>query len=116
MEEINEIKSANDVIEIMKDTLTLQSHMNPEFYSDCAFHLSYYLLDEDAKLAVLERRIAEQKIAIISAQTKRNVSEAEVMVTSSPLFTEYKMQLSTVERIKRMVDIAKLKAKIYGTL
>lgn len=100
--------TADYIISILKDKVEKkEAQFDANFWVESALKLNLLLGDEHDKLANLAFEVAQLRGSILQQQTKNNVSEARMVVESSPKYLEYRKQELKVKRIEEFIKIAK---------
>jgi hypothetical protein len=78
-----------------------------EVWLDASFKLNLLLGDEVHEAEMLRQTIAQNKLAILQGQEKRNVAAAELEIEASDEYRFMREQDAKVDRIKEFIRIAK---------
>ena len=68
--------------------------------------------DDQDKLFGLQQEIAQQRYEILKSQTKRNVSEVNLIVESTDKFKEMRILEAKIRRIQEQIKIAKVHGRM----
>lgn len=108
MEIPQEIITADTITNWLKEQVQARRRVPEDVWLDASFKLNLTLDDEEHELEVMRQEVAKAKLAIISAQEKRNVSIAELEIEASDEYRMMKEQEHKVDRIKEFIRIAKI--------
>lgn len=87
------------------------SSMGTERWEDFGLSLGMCLGDEHDKLTDLEQEVAQMKLAELQKQEKRNVSEAELIVSATDKYKEMRRQKLKVEQVEELIRLIKLRSR-----
>lgn len=113
MNEIEQKRTVDDVIDWVKTLVAAKRTINPELWLDISFRLNLLLDTEHTKLEDLRTDVARKKLEIMKRQEKRNVAAADLETEASDEYRELKLQEHKVDRIEEFIKIAKINGNQY---
>src|SRR3990167_3170274 len=109
---MNEKRTIDTIIASLRETVEKKEVVHPSWWIEAAEMLNLLLGDDQDKLFGLQQEIAQQRYEILKSQTKRNVSEVNLIVESTDKFKEMRILEAKIKRIQEQIKIAKVHARL----
>lgn len=103
-----ELISADTILDYFKTAVGENKALNPQLWADAAMKLNICLIDEEEKLHLARRTVAEMKLKYLDAMEKRSVADAEARVEATQEYQDMRRQESKCARIEEFIRLAKL--------
>ena len=105
-------RTVDSIIESLKEKVVNKQVLHPSWWIEAAEMLNLLLGDEQDKLFEIQQQIAIERSTILANQTKRNVSEANLLVEASDQFKEMRKLEAKIKRVQEQIKIAKIHARM----
>ena len=111
---MEEIITADTILEFLKTKIESKSQLNPDIWLDASAKLNLLLGDEIDKLVDMKQKVSEIKLEFLDKSDKHNVSEARLRTEATEHYRLMKKQESKCDRIEEFIRISKLIARKEG--
>ena len=109
---MEEKRTVDTIIAGLKETVEKKEIVHPSWWIEAAEMLNLLLGEDQDRLFGLQQEIAQQRYEILKSQTKRNVSEVNLIVESTDKFKEMRILEAKIKRIQEQIKIAKVHARL----
>lgn len=107
-----EKRTVDTIISSLREKVENREVVYPSWWIEAAEMLNLLLEDEQNALFDLEQKIAQKRASILESQTKRNVSEAKLIVEASDDFKNMRKLEAKIKRVQEQIKIAKVHGRM----
>uniref|UniRef100_A0A6M3Y4L0 Uncharacterized protein n=2 Tax=viral metagenome TaxID=1070528 RepID=A0A6M3Y4L0_9ZZZZ len=106
-----EKRSADTILESLKERIENKEDVDRKVWLDAAFFLSTFLLEEKRILNGMRQEIAQLRSLIYEKQTKKSVAATDIEIEASDLYRIAKDQEAKIDVMEEMIRVAKKSAE-----
>lgn len=105
-------RTIDTILNDLKSNVEKREVVHPSWWVESAEMLNLLLADDQDKLFGLQQEIAKERYEILKSQTKRNVSEANLIVETTDKFREMRTLEAKIRRVQEQIKIAKIHGRL----
>lgn len=109
---MEEKRTIDSIISDLRSKVEKREVVHPSWWVESAEMLNLLLSEDQDKLFGIQQEIAKERYEILKSQTKRNVSEANLIVESTDKFREMRTLDAKIRRVQEQIKIAKIHGRL----